>query len=135
MILAPDDMAVLLAAFAESGLGELHLTGPATDIHLMRRGGSQAPAPILTQHTAAIVAPGVGIFLSRHPLQTEKLTSPGRRVRAREVVALLRIGVLLRQVVTPGDGIIGACLVEEDAMVGYGTALFPFHPDPTEAEP
>lgn len=135
MSLTPDDIAALAAAFVESGLAELHLTGPGTDIRLRRAGREPAPAATPTLRTTAISAPGVGIFLPRHPLRTQPLTPPGSRVRAGQVVALLRIGPLLRQVVAPAAGIIGAPLVAEGAMVGYATALFAFHGAPPEVQP
>ena len=135
MSLTPDDMAALAAAFAESGLAELHLTAPGTDIRLRRAGSEPAPAATPTPRAGAITAPGVGIFLPRHPLRTQALTSSGSRVRAGQVVALLRIGPLLRPVVAPAEGIIGTALVAEGAMVGYATALFAFHPDPPEVQP
>ena len=135
MSLSRDDIASLATALAESGLAELHLTGPGTDLHLIRPGGTRAPAQTPAPHAARITAPGFGVFLPRHPLRTEPLASPGQRVRAGQVVALLRIGSLLRQVVAPADGIISAALVEDCALVGFGTALFAFHPDPSEVQP
>ncbi len=140
MSLGSDGLAALAAAFAASGLDELVLTGPGTDLHLRRPGREAAPrsAPPAGRTTArapgatTIRAPGVGLFLPRHPLRAELLVAPDRRVRAGQAVALLRIGSLLRPVVAPDHGTVGAALVEEGAIVGFGTALFAFQPDPPE---
>jgi acetyl-CoA carboxylase biotin carboxyl carrier protein len=135
MSLTHDDMAALAAAFAASGLGELHLAGPGTDVHLKRPASDRAAAAISAQRAGAVLAPCVGVFMSSHPSRTEPLVLPGSGVRAGQVVALLRIGLLLRQVVAAGDGVLGAPLVPEGTIVGYGTRLFAFHPDSLENQP
>jgi acetyl-CoA carboxylase biotin carboxyl carrier protein len=134
MSLTSDDIAVLARVFSESGLDELHLTGPGTDLHLRRPGSPSTTRPASPSRAATVASPGVGIFLPRHPLHTEAMVLPGRRVRAGQAVALLRIGSLLRQVIAPAAGTLGAALVEEGAMVGFGTQLFAFHPDPPEVQ-
>lgn len=135
MTLTSDDISTLIATFVESSLDELHLVGRGADLHLRRSGiGVAASAAPLPGH-ATITAPGVGTFLSCHPLRTEPLVMPGCRVRAGDVVALLRAGVVLRQVVAPAEGIIGATIAEECVAVGFGAALFAFHPDPPEVQP
>src|SRR5262249_44571421 len=105
----------LAAAFTESGLAELHLTGPGTDIHLRRA------------EARVIAAPGVGIFLTHHPLRTAPLA--GHHVRAGQTIALLRIGLLLRPVTAPASGHLSAPLVETGKIVGYATPLFHLHPE------
>lgn len=134
MTLSSTDIAQLATDLAGSGLDELHLTGPGTDIHLTLPPAIGVPIATPKSRLAAITAQGVGVFLPRHPLHAEPLAVSGHRVRAGQIVALLRVGLLLRQVTAPADGIIGAPLVEEGAMVGYGTTLFPFHPEPPESQ-
>lgn len=134
MTLAANDIAALATALVDNGLDELHLTGPGTDVHLTRPGIVRTCDAMPGRRAEPIVAPGVGVFLARHPLRVEPLAPPGHRVRAGQVVALLRIGPLLRQVMAPADGVIEAALVEEGAMVGYGTTLFQFHTQPPEVQ-
>lgn len=134
MTLTSEDIAAIAAAFAEGSLEELHLTGPGADLHLRRSTSTDTPSVASLPGPATIAAPCVGVFLPRHPLRTEPFAAPGCRAHAGEVVALLRIGLLLRQVAAPTGGIIGAVLVEEGATVGFGTALFSFHPDPPEVQ-
>ena len=128
MSLSADDIAGLTACLAAHGLAELHLTGPGVELHLAR---PQTPAlpPIV------VAASGVGVFLTRHPLRAEVFAGEGSRVAAGQEVALLRIGLLLRPVVAPAAGILGAPLAAEGAAVGYGTQLFLLHPDPPESKP
>ena len=135
MSLSSDDIAALAEVFAGSDLDELHLTGPGADLHLRRPGSPPPPRPASPSRPTTIASPGVGRFLPRHPLRAEPLAPPGRHVRAGEVVGLLLIGSLLRPGTSPADGTPGCSLVEDGAMVGFGTALFAFHPDPPEVQP
>jgi acetyl-CoA carboxylase biotin carboxyl carrier protein len=129
---AADDIAPLAAWLAEHGLAELHLTGPGVDLHLVR------PMPRALPPAAAsplvVKAPGVGLFLAGHPLHHAALAPEGGRVVAGQQVAFLRIGLLLRPVVSAAVGLLGPALVAEGTMVGYGTPLFLLHPDPVESK-
>lgn len=133
MTFPTSDIPELAAAFAESGLAKLHLSGPGTDIHLVRRAAGEIDSVAPGHADDVIVAPGVGIILTRHPLHTVPLARPGR-VRAGQTVALLRVGLLLCPVMAPAAGVLGAPLAEDGAMVGYGTPLFPLHPEQPEAQ-
>jgi acetyl-CoA carboxylase biotin carboxyl carrier protein len=134
MTLLADDISGVAAALAESGLAELHLTAPGIDIHLMRSCTGDIDRVNASSPADVIVAPGVGIFLTRHPLHTAPLAGPGGAVRAGQTVALLRIGLVLRPVTTPAAGQIGPPLAEEGRLVGYGAKLFPLHPKQPEAQ-
>jgi acetyl-CoA carboxylase biotin carboxyl carrier protein len=134
MTLCADDIAGLAAALAESGLAELHLTGPATDVHLVRSRADEIDRVVPPSPPALITASGAGIFLTCHPLHTAPLAAPDRFVRAGEMVALLRIGLVLRPVTAPTAGHIGAPLAEPGRLVGYGTKLFQLHPEQSETQ-
>jgi acetyl-CoA carboxylase biotin carboxyl carrier protein len=129
-----DEIAGLAVALAESGLAELHLTGPGTDIHLMRSCTGEVGRMTPSAPAQVITASGVGIFLSRHPLHTAALAGVGRRVRTGQTVALLRVGHLLRPVTAPMGGHLSAPLAEEAAIVGYGAPLFQLHPEQPETQ-
>ena len=128
------DIAELAAALAESGLAELHLSGPGTEIHLLRSCTGNVGHATPDAPPEVIAAPGVGLFLTRHPLRATPLAEPGRPVRAGKTVALLRIGLLLRPVTAPSAGLLSAPLAEDGAIVGYGAPLFHLHPEPPEAQ-
>lgn len=134
MTLSTADISGVAVALAESGLAELHLTGPGIDVHLIRSCSGDIDRVTPSSPADVIVAPGVGIFLTRHPLHTASLAGPGHPVRAGQTVALLRIGLVLRPVAAPVAGQIGAPLAEEGTLVGYGTKLFSFHPKQPEAQ-
>jgi acetyl-CoA carboxylase biotin carboxyl carrier protein len=134
MIITADDIHELAAGFAESGLAELHLTGHGADVHLMRSCNSEIDSAAAGCPGEIIAAVGAGIFLTCHPLHAAPLVDPGRRVRAGQTVALLRVGLLLRPVTAPVSGVLGAPLAEEGALVGYGTPLFPLHPEQPETQ-
>jgi acetyl-CoA carboxylase biotin carboxyl carrier protein len=70
-----------------------------------------------------ITAPSVGIFRRTHPSRPMPLVEAGQRVEAGDAVGLMQIGALLIHVVAPKAGTVTDVLVEDDAMVGYGTAL------------
>lgn len=102
-----------------------------TDVIRLRRdmsGQSSASFASARNGTATfdIPAPSVGIFRRTHPLRTSALVKPGQRVTAGDPVGLLQIGALLVHVVAPKDGTMIDVLVEDGAVVGYGTALMRF---------
>ena len=124
----------LAQALVASGLAELHLSGPGTDIRLVRTCSGDVDRATPDTPAEIIAAPGVGIFLAHHPLHTAPLANPGSHVRAGQVVALLRVGLLLRPVTAPTRGKLGVPLAETGKIVGYGTPLFHLHPEPPEAQ-
>jgi acetyl-CoA carboxylase biotin carboxyl carrier protein len=132
--LVPDDVAGLATVLAESGLAEMHVTGPNTDIHLVRSSSGEI-ASATAASADQITAAGVGIFLTCHPLHRTPLAAQGRFVRAGETVGLLRVGLLLRPVTAPGAGYLSAPLAEPGTLVGYGTVLFLLQPGQPEAQP
>jgi acetyl-CoA carboxylase biotin carboxyl carrier protein len=75
-----------------------------------------------------VAAPGVGVFLRRHPLRTDDLVVPGSAVAAGQVLGLLQIGPLLRPVLAPADAIVKNLLAPHGAPVGYGTPLATLSP-------
>jgi acetyl-CoA carboxylase biotin carboxyl carrier protein len=135
MTFVPDDVAGLAIALAESGLAELHLTGPDTDIHLVRLCSGDIVSNAAAVGADRITAVAVGIFLTCHPLHATPLAAPGCFVREGQVVALLRIGLSLRPVTAPAAGYIGAPLADPGTLVGYGTDLFSLQRGQPEAQP
>ena len=123
MSITRDDLAALLAA---SDLSEIELRGPGIHLHLRNEGGRVSDVATAT----AIRAPAIGHVLWRHKLHAAPLAPPGTRVRAGQIVALLQIGPLLRPVLAPADGIVGAPCIEAGTLAGYGTPLLDFHEDP-----
>lgn len=125
-----------IAAWLEaSGLDTLELTTPEMRLRLKLGGGVAATLPAGDASPTPAAAPpcvearGTGVFLPAHPWRDAPLVQPGQRVRAGDIVGLLRIGPLLQPVTATEDGIIGHCLAAPGALVGFGTALMEFTPD------
>jgi len=125
-----DDILQLSAWLAATDIELLELRGP--DHHLcLRREGEQI-AVVTAEERAqehaepplVVSAASVGVFLHGHPLHPEALVRPGERVRAGQVLALMKIGALLLPVSAPQDGIALRPLVAHGATVGFGTPLF-----------
>jgi biotin carboxyl carrier protein len=123
MTITRDALARLLAG---SPFSELELTGP--DVHLHLRNSASGVTDV-TAPADMIAAPALGRVLWRHPLHEAPLAGPGTAVQAGQKVALLQVGTLLRPVLAPAAGIVGAPMQPEGTLVGFGTALMPFHPE------
>ena len=52
----------------------------------------------------------------------------GDAVKKNQHVAFLMIGELMSPVLAPADGVLGAPLAVQGALVGYGDILFSFEP-------
>ncbi len=98
----------------------------------LTRGRHPAAAAAAAAPPPCLEARGTGFFLPAHPGRDAPLVQPGQRVRAGEVVALLRLGPLLQPVTAASDGIVGRCLVAAGALVGFGTPLMDFIPDASQ---
>lgn len=117
---APADRARLLAAMERHGIGSLDYRGPDATLSLSRMAPEES-----------LAAPFVGRFRAAYPGQAP-LPLP-RLVAAGDVVAYLKIGALLRPVHAPQAMRLDACLVAENAVIGYGTPLFSCRATPERA--
>jgi acetyl-CoA carboxylase biotin carboxyl carrier protein len=124
------DLAAWLAA---SGLAELELRGPDGQVRLVRGGQAvaapAAPGPRPKPAPGLVRSPGVGHFLTAHPLRAEPLAAPGERVAAGQPVGLLRVGSLLLAVTAPCAGTLIRVVAPEGALVGYGDPLVDIRPE------
>lgn len=64
-----------------------------------------------------------GRFLSRHPLRDQPEVRVGERFEAGALVGLIAVGELFLPVTAQIGGVMGAFLVDDDQLVGYGTPL------------
>jgi acetyl-CoA carboxylase biotin carboxyl carrier protein len=64
------------------------------------------------------------VFRLAHPTTGHPVVETGQPVRKGETVGVLQVGPQLKAVVSPADGVLGAALVEDGAVVGYGTPLY-----------
>jgi acetyl-CoA carboxylase biotin carboxyl carrier protein len=127
-----DDVRQIAAWLAPTDIQLLELRGPGEHVCL-RREGEQVVVVAGEERTQedsqedaqplVVSATSVGIFLHGHPLCREALVAPGERVRAGQVLAMLKIGALLLPVCAPQDGIALRPLVADGATVGFGTPL------------
>jgi acetyl-CoA carboxylase biotin carboxyl carrier protein len=123
------------AWLAEAGIDQFELSGPDGTLRLGRAGrdGDEpddafaainlAEAGIGGENSFTVNAPAAGILLHRHPMQQAPLAPSGSRVRAGQTVALLQIGALLLPIDAPRGGTVTTLLVQEGALVGYGTEI------------
>lgn len=83
-----------------------------------------ATAPAAPPERRRLAAPAPGRFCPLHPLDDTPRFADGDAVPAGEVVAYVEASGLLRPVTAPTDIILGRCLVEPGAAVGWGTPLY-----------
>ena len=83
------------------------------------------PAQLATAENAAttVASPGVGRFLSAHPVVDAQPLPLPRHVTRGDVVSYIKSGLILRAVRVSADCALKRLLVAEGAGVGYGTPL------------
>jgi acetyl-CoA carboxylase biotin carboxyl carrier protein len=128
----PDPWLQVARWMQEADIDSLALATPTQVLRLTRgdegydlaQSSPAAPAEPARQPTVVpALAPCAGVFLDQHPDGPEFFARPGQPVVAGEIMALLKIGLLLVPVVAPADGIRGQALQAAGAVVGYGTPL------------
>lgn len=130
--MTPDQVRQIAAWLEASGLGTLELTAPEMRLRLAlgaEAGPAVGPPPPSPAALPSLDARATGIFLPAHPWRDAPIVRPGQRVRAGEIVALLRIGPLLQPVTAATDGVVGRSLAAAGALVGFGAPLMEFIPD------
>ena len=131
-----DQLRDLAAWMDVAGIDQLELTGPSFQLRLtggdvcaqIHQSGSSSRDTASPPVRHVVTASTVGLFLHCHPLHTTMLAPEGARVRAGQVLGLLRIGPLLVPVVAPWDATVGTMLVADETIVGFGTGLVELHP-------
>ncbi|MEO3471991.1 biotin/lipoyl-containing protein [Roseomonas sp. CAU 1739] len=128
-----DEVRQIAAWLEAAGLDGFELTTPTARLRLTLGGGTPvAAAPLRVQPASeppSLAARGTGEFLAAHPYADAPLVQPGQRVRAGDIVALLRTGALIQPVTASEDGIVGALLAKPGTIVGFGSPLMHFTPE------
>jgi len=121
----------LAAWCARAGIGEIELAqvGFSLRVRLQSFAAETPPlaaAAIPNAETAfnGVRALGVGVFRVDHPTTGRPVAASGQTVRKGDTVGVLQVGPCLKAVLAPADGVLGAALVEDGAVVGYGTPLY-----------
>ncbi|RVA91210.1 biotin attachment protein, partial [Mesorhizobium sp. M7A.F.Ca.CA.004.01.1.1] len=113
---------------AIAGIGEIDVSeaGFSLRLHMQSVVASTplAEAPKAETAFKGVRAPGVGVFRLDHPTTGRPIAEPGQTVRKGETVGVLQVGQCLKAIVAPADGVLGAALIEDGAVVGYGTPLY-----------
>lgn len=122
-----DEVRQIAGWLEAAGLDRFELTTPTARLRLTL-GAAVAPAAEAPPPRPGLVARGTGEFLASHPWAEAPLVRPGQRVRAGDIVALLRTGALIQPVTAAEDGIAGAAVVAPGTLVGFGTTLMEFTP-------
>ncbi len=122
------DLAAWLAA---AGLDELGLVGPEGQVRLVRghHGAATVESVAADAGPEVVTSPGIGHFLSVHPLRVEPIAAPGEPIRAGQPIGLLRVGAMLLPVTASRDGIVARVVAPEGTLVGYGDPLVEFWPE------
>ena len=97
------------------GIGELEYEGPDGTLML--------DTERAVKNHPEILADAAGVFLWRHPVETDMPIWP-RHVRPGEIIGWLKVGPLLRTVLAVEDGIVQRPKVEDGSLAGYGKRLF-----------
>ena len=120
----------LTAWCASAGIGEIELSEAGFSLRLRVQSVvaetpvAAAGAPQAETVFKGVRAPGVGVFRLDHPTTGHPVAGPGQAVRKGETVGMLQVGPCLKAIVAPADGVLGAALIEDGAVVGYGTPLY-----------
>jgi len=125
-----EEIEELAALCASAGIREIELAEAGFSLRLrilpdvaeIRQPISDAPKAEPAFQGAR--APSVGVFRLAHPTTGHPVAAPGQAVRKGDAVGVLQVGPVLKAVVAPSDGVLGAALVEDGAVVGYGTPLY-----------
>lgn len=111
-----------------TGIDLLELSGPGRLIRLRRNeSGLHVAEPLAAEpsSSATLVRAGsVGVLLHAHPLREQPLVRVGDEVAAGQVLALLKIGLLLLPVQAPHAGILTRVFAADQTTVGWGEPLF-----------
>jgi acetyl-CoA carboxylase biotin carboxyl carrier protein len=121
----------LAAWCASANIGEIEMAeaGFSLRLRLQSFAAETPPLAVATIPNAEVPfkgvrAPGVGVFRLGHPTTGHPVAEPGQTVRKGETVGVLQVGPCLKAVLAPADGVLGGALVEDGAVVGYGTPLY-----------
>ncbi|WP_293853641.1 acetyl-CoA carboxylase [uncultured Alsobacter sp.] len=141
MSVDPAFVAQLSTWLAATDIAVLELRGPDGTLRLVQAGSvvrSEAVSPvedIAAAEAEVVAAPGVGVFLDRHPLRLEPAAAPGSQHAAGEPLGFLRTGPILQAVSAPCDCIVEGVLAAHGATVGFGTPLVAIVPIDTGETP
>lgn len=115
----------------------LELSGPGRLVRLRRDAAgtvAEQAAPVAPAAPASAPAPApaarvvragsVGVLLHTHPLRADPLVRVAQEVVEGQVLALLKIGLVLLPVRAPCTGTVGRILAAHESTVGFGDALF-----------
>ncbi len=80
-----------------------------------------APTPCAV---ATVRAAAAGVFRLAHPATSERAVAEGQAVWPGTVVGFLQVGPCLRPVTVAAAGVLGAPLVADGTVVGFGAAVF-----------
>ena len=120
----------LAAWCASANIGEIEIGEAGFSLRLrLQSFAAETALAVATIANAEVLfngarAPGVGVFRIDHPTTGRPVAVSGQTVRKGETVGVLQVGPCLKAVVAPADGVLGAALVEDGAVVGYGTPLY-----------
>ena len=129
----------LIDRFEAGGMTRLEYRDGAARLVLEKGGcarpAAEQPAPAAAQVRAEepaqvpvagaqITAPVVGSFYRAPDPDSAPFVQPGAQVKKGQTVALIEAMKMITEVPAPCDCVIGDCLVEDGALVGFDQPLF-----------
>ncbi|MGX5849242.1 acetyl-CoA carboxylase biotin carboxyl carrier protein [Mesorhizobium sp. PL10] len=125
-----EDIERLAAWCAAAGIAEIELAEAGFSLCVRIQSANAEPPAVVAKVPATeavsknVRAPGVGVFRLAHPTTGRPVVEPGQPIRKGDTVGVLQVGLRLKAVVAPADGALGAALVDDGTVVGYGTPLY-----------
>lgn len=113
-----EEIEAIVGSLDGRGIDEVEITAGTTRLKL--RFGA---AP-LAASTTTLAAPSPGRFRPMHPLETAPRFALGDAIHAGDIVAFVEANGILKPVIASANATLGAQLVDDGALVGWGPPLY-----------
>lgn len=119
-----NDIETCIQLVERYGLPEFSLSKGGATLALRAAASVPSAAAPTPGAVATVRAAAAGVFRLAHPATDERAVAEGQAVRPGTVVGFLQVGPCLRPVTAAAAGVLGAPLVADGTVVGFGAAVF-----------